>query len=85
MINTFPHMTIMQQMTLNLFKSEKPCVKRRNFCIEQFLLLSHYVFKKPSAAEASGSVYVRERVNNASCDHTMDHGDKYGDRYILKK
>ena len=23
----------------------------------------HYVFKKPSAAEASESVYIRERVN----------------------
>ena len=37
-------------------KSGKHCGKRRNctFC--------HYVFKKPSAAEASESVYMRERV-----------------------
>ena len=25
--------------------------------------IAHYVFKKPSAAEASESVYMRERVN----------------------
>ena len=30
---------------------------------EQFLLLFDYVFKKSSAAEASESVYMRERVN----------------------
>ena len=38
-------------------KSGKHCGKRRNcsFC--------HYVFKKPSAAEASESVYMREKVN----------------------
>ena len=40
----------------NLTKRGKHCGKRRNcfFC--------HYVFKKPSAAEASESVYMRERV-----------------------
>ena len=32
-------------------------------CFEQFLLLSLYVFKKPSAAEVSESVYMEERVN----------------------
>ena len=31
---------------------------------EQFLLLSLRFLKKPSAAEASESVYMRERVNN---------------------
>ena len=31
---------------------------------EQFLLLSLNVFKKPSAAEAAESVYMRERDNN---------------------
>ena len=31
---------------------------------EQFLFFCHYVFKKPSAAEASESVYMRERVND---------------------
>ena len=29
----------------------------------QFLFFCHYVFKKPSAAEASENVYMRERVN----------------------
>ena len=30
----------------------------------QFILLSLYVFKKSSAAEASESVYMRERVKD---------------------
>ena len=33
-------------------------------CFEQFLLC-HYVFKKMSAAEASESVYIRERVKGS--------------------
>ena len=38
---------------------------------EQFLLLSHcfqnaHVFKKPSAAEVSESVYIREKVKEIS-------------------
>ena len=41
-VNPFPHTTILQQTTLNIF--------------------CHYVFKKPSAAEASESIYMRERV-----------------------
>ena len=43
-------------------KSGKHCGKRRNcsFC--------HYVFKKPSAAEASERVYMKERVKRTySC------------------
>ena len=36
-------------------KSGKHCGKRGN---------CHYVFKKPSAAEALESVYMRERVKN---------------------
>ena len=78
--NPFPHTTILQQTTLNIF-----CQKEENLynCIiewitydkkwktlwqkEKLLDLSnfffcHYVFKKPSAAEASESVYMRERV-----------------------
>ena len=30
---------------------------------EEIARFCHYVFKKPSAAEASESVYMRERVN----------------------
>ena len=37
-------------------KSGKKCGKGRNF------FLCHYVFKHPSTAEASESVYMRERV-----------------------
>ena len=45
-------------------KYGKHCDKRRNctFCaISSFV--TTYVFKKPSAAEASESVYMRERDN----------------------
>ena len=44
-------------------ESGKHCRKKGNIArFVQFLLLS-YVFKKPSAAEASESVYMRKRVN----------------------
>ena len=45
-------------------KSGKHCDKRRN---STFCAISSFVtmfFKKPSAAEASESVYMRERVNS---------------------
>ena len=74
--NPFPHTTILQQTTLNIFcqqienlynwmnnlrlKVENIVAKGEIARIEQFLLF-HYVFKKLSAAEASGSVYMRER------------------------
>ena len=54
--NPFPHTTILQQTTLNIFcqniESGKHCGKTSIF------------FKKPSAAEASESVYMRERVKH---------------------
>ena len=34
-----------------------------NLLVLRNFFLCHYVFKKPSAAEASESVYMRERVN----------------------
>ena len=48
-------------------KCEKHCGKM--WQNEKLLIMSnfffyHYVFKKPSAAEASESVYMRERVND---------------------
>ena len=51
-------------------KSGKHCGKRRN------LFFCHYVFKKPSAAEASESVYMRERVktNNQQGTYIMGQG-----------
>ena len=33
----------------------------------------HYVFKKPSAAEASESVYMRDRVNNNIGSQAFKH------------
>ena len=43
-------------------KSGKHCGKRRNCTFFCNFFFCHYVFKKPSAAEASESVYMRERV-----------------------
>ena len=42
-------------------KSGKHCGKRRNFLFRIFFSFVT-VFKEPSAAEASDSVYMRERV-----------------------
>ena len=47
------------------FKVENIVSKGEIARLEQFLLC-HYVFKKPSAAEASESVYMRETLNNIS-------------------
>ena len=56
-------------------KSGKHCDKGRNFT---FCAISSFVtmfFKKPSAAEASESVYMRERVNfTKSAAHYILHG-----------
>ena len=43
-------------------KSGKHCCKRRNGTFLCNFFFCNYVFKKPSAAEASESVYMRERV-----------------------
>ena len=79
-VNPFPHTTILQQTTLNIFcqkienlynqmdnlllKVENIVEKREIARFELFFLKKNcdYVFKKPSAAEASESVYMRERV-----------------------
>ena len=39
----------------------------------QFLLLSHIVFKKPSAVDASESVYMRERVKASKINWFSDN------------
>ena len=45
-------------------KSGKHCGKTRNdLLVLSNFFFCHYVFKKPSATEASESVYMRERVN----------------------
>ena len=72
--NPFPHTTILQQTTLNTFcqkienlynwmddlwlKVETLCQKEKLLVLSNFSFC-HYVFKKPSAAEASESVYMR--------------------------
>ena len=47
-------------------KVENMVSKGEIACFEQFLLLS-LCFKKPSAAEASESFYMRERVKVVCC------------------
>ena len=59
MFNAFPHTTILQQ-TIFFVKNYKISI------IEwiTYDFFCHYVFKNPSAAEASESVYMRESVNS---------------------
>ena len=67
--NPFPHTTILQQTTLNIFCQKMENLKWKTLWQKEKLLVVsnfffyHYVFKKLSAAEASESVYMRERVN----------------------
>ena len=67
--NPFPHTTILQQMTLNIFCQT---IEYLHNCMENIVAkgeiaraISSFVtvFKKLSAAEASESIYMRERVN----------------------
>ena len=44
-------------------KSGKTLWQKEKLLVLSIFLFCHYVFKKPSAAEASESVYMRERVN----------------------
>ena len=78
--NPFPHTTILQQTTLNIFcqKTEniynwmdnlwlkvENIVTKGEIALLCNFLFCYYVFKKPSAAEASESVYMRERVKKS--------------------
>ena len=47
-------------------KSGKHCEKKEKLHVLCNFFFCHYVFKKPSAAEASESVYMRERVKSVS-------------------
>ena len=78
--NSFPHKTIMQQTTLNILCQnmenlynwmDNLWLKVENIVAKGEIVLSnfffwHHVFKKLSAAEASKSVYMRERVKAIS-------------------
>ena len=76
-LNPFPNTTILQQTTLNIFclKIEnlynwmdnlwlkwKTLWQKEKLLILSNFFLCHYVFKKLFAAEASESIYMRERV-----------------------
>ena len=43
-------------------KSEKTLWQKENLLVLSNFFICHYVFKKPSAVEASESVYIREKV-----------------------
>ena len=59
-------------------KVENIVAKGEIACFEQFLFC-HYVFNKSSAAEASESVYIKQRVNNKSIAHDFNIiSDKIG-------
>ena len=45
-------------------KSGKHCGQKEKLLVLSNFFFCHYVFKKPSAAEASESGYMRERVND---------------------
>ena len=77
-VNPFPHTTILQQTTLNVFcqnienlyiiewitydKKWKTLWQKEKLHVLCNFFFCHYVFKKPSAAEASESVYMWKRV-----------------------
>ena len=65
LFNPFPHTTNLQQTTLKvqllLNRLENMVTKGEIARLSNFFFCRH-VFKKPSAAEASESVYVWERV-----------------------
>ena len=56
-------------------KSGKHCGKRRNYC--SFCLLLSLFSKNPAAAEASESVYMRERVKNIVTKVEIDHNEQF--------
>ena len=77
--NPFPHTTILQQTTLNIFCQKwlisiikwitynwkwKTLWQNEKLLVLSNFFFCHSVFKKPSAAEASESVYMRERVKS---------------------
>ena len=74
--NPFPHTTILQQTTLNIFcqkienlynwmdnlwRKVENIVSKGELLVWSNFLFCHYVFKKLSAAEAPESIYMRER------------------------
>ena len=78
LLNPFPHTAILQQTTLNIVcqkienlhnwmdnlydKKWKTLWQKEKLHVLCNFFFFHYVFKKLSAAEASGGIYMRERV-----------------------
>ena len=101
-LSPFPHATSLQQTTLNIFcqKLENLYNWMDNLWLkvktlwlkEKLLVLSnfffcHYVFKKPSAAEASESVHMSERVKWSQIEggHTKIQRDRVSSYIGVRK
>ena len=92
-VNPFTHTTILQQTNLNVVcqnisiiewitydKKWKTLWQKEKLHVLCNFFFCHYVFKKLSAAEASESVYMRERVNPTnfeSCGSKIDIFTQY--------
>ena len=64
--NPFLHTTILQQTTLNIFfQNIENIVSKGKLLVSSNFFFCHNVIKKPSAAEASESVYMRERFKRS--------------------
>ena len=60
-----------------MIKSGKHCGNKEKLLVLSTFFFCHYVFKKPSAVEASESVYmIRERVKAYSCTHCTSNFKK---------
>ena len=51
-------------------ESEKTLWQKEKLLVLSNFFFCHYVFKKPSAAEASESVFMKERVKGSAADDT---------------
>ena len=78
-LNPFPHTTILQQMTLDIFCQKISIIEWITYDKKWITLwqkeklhvlcnffFCHYVFKKLFAAEASENIYMRERVKQTT-------------------
>ena len=60
------------------------CQKKKLLILSN-IFFCHYVFKKPSAAEASESVYMRERVNTTYNRSAAEDVEKFSKPFVFQK
>ena len=58
-------------------KSEKTLCQKEKLLVLSNFYFCHYVFKKPSAAEVSESVYMGERVNMSFLAFSQKHATQH--------